>query len=304
MDYLRETIVSLIIPTRNRSAQLKECILSIRKQEGISSNVEIIVVDDGSRDETPRMIENLSVGVSDTPIRYIRLEGRGANACRNVGIQEAQGQIIALIDDDTILPRRWLHVMLQGLVSSGAEVVTGPVRLTAQQIPFRKHGQEISSLLAEVSAPPRGLRGEVLPVLGNMVAWHKVFQRALFDETVRPPVEEIDWVYRVGVRTVFVPEGWVWHNKDLKGLTLRTLLRMAWRRGSETGWWLRTRAGLSSYEKRMHIRRSLGTAVRALGHALTKLCWAGMITTTSELARTLALLGLINRGKRTPKSWR
>jgi len=49
---------------------------------------------------------------------------------------------------------------------------------------------------------------------------------------------------------------------------------------------------------------SIKTCGRALGHATAHRCWGGVVVGLGELAKALALVGLINRGKRLPKSWR
>lgn len=92
-------LFSVIIPTYNRSHSLPAAIRSVQEQ-GIQ-DFEIIVVDDGSKDDIQMVLESLG----DSRIRYVRQENSGANAARNRGISLAQGKYVALLDsDDRFLP--------------------------------------------------------------------------------------------------------------------------------------------------------------------------------------------------------
>jgi len=86
-------LVSVIIPAYNAAAFLPRAVESVLNQT--YSNVEIIVVDDGSTDETPELMEDYSDSV-----RYIRKENGGVASARNAGIQEARGDYIAHLDAD------------------------------------------------------------------------------------------------------------------------------------------------------------------------------------------------------------
>jgi len=87
--------VSVIIPTYNRAWCLREAVDSVLGQE--FNGVELIVVDDGSSDETPQML--LACG---SALRTLRQENRGVSAARNAGIAAARGELIAFLDSDDI----------------------------------------------------------------------------------------------------------------------------------------------------------------------------------------------------------
>jgi len=86
-------LVSAIVPAFNRAATVGRAIDSILGQT--YPRVEVIVVDDGSVDETPRVLE----GYGDR-IRAIRQENAGPSAARNRGIREARGEIVTFLDSD------------------------------------------------------------------------------------------------------------------------------------------------------------------------------------------------------------
>jgi len=91
-------LVSVIIPTYNRSKLLPRAIKSVQRQN--YSPLEIILVDDGSKDNTKELIE------TDYPeIRYMHQENLGISAARNLGISAAKGEWISFLDsDDEWLP--------------------------------------------------------------------------------------------------------------------------------------------------------------------------------------------------------
>ncbi|MGQ9493407.1 MAG: glycosyltransferase family 2 protein [Anaerolineae bacterium] len=99
---------SLIIPTYNRQALLRHCLTAAIAQR--YPDYEIIVVDDGSMDNTGEMVR------SDFPqVRYIRQESnRGPAAARNRGIEIATGEIIAFTDDDCLIPVDFLARLAEG----------------------------------------------------------------------------------------------------------------------------------------------------------------------------------------------
>lgn len=92
--------VSVIIPTYNRAQYLGESISSVLAQEG--PPFEVIVIDDGSTDETPALLERYG-----DAIRIVRQANQGIAAARNAGIAAARGRFIAFHDsDDIALPGR------------------------------------------------------------------------------------------------------------------------------------------------------------------------------------------------------
>jgi glycosyltransferase involved in cell wall biosynthesis len=103
-------LVTAIIPTHNRGALLKRAVDSVLAQTYPS--IEIIVVDDGSTDDTPRIIDVLA---ADNPLVYIRHDRpKGAPAARNAGIERASGRYIAGLDDDD----EWMPERIEKLVAA------------------------------------------------------------------------------------------------------------------------------------------------------------------------------------------
>lgn len=100
--------VSVIIPTYNRAHLVGRAVQSVLNQT--YQNFEVIVVDDGSVDNTEEVVKNFNNEI----IRYIRhKENGGGAAARNTGIREAEGEYIAFLDDDD----EWLPEKLKKQIS-------------------------------------------------------------------------------------------------------------------------------------------------------------------------------------------
>lgn len=294
--------VTLIVPTRNRAPVLERCLESFRSIHADHAPDEIIVVDDCSVDRTAEVV-NQFARTSSAPVKLVKQErAMGANAARNAGLKAAHGEIIVFIDDDVLVRPDWLGELIQGLQRSGCAVVSGAVRLTVDGPIVGKHREEVRSILSEVLEAPRGAHRETVPVVGNMAAFRWVFERAQFDEFVRPPMEEYDWLLRTGVTAAFLPDAWLWHYKTPEQLRLRRLLPLTWRRGGEGGRWMRERMKLPFRERLAIAGGLLATSLRAFGHAVRQFCWGGVIVGLGELSAALALVGLIHHRTRFPES--
>jgi glycosyltransferase involved in cell wall biosynthesis len=97
-------LVSTIIPVFNRPAMLREAVDSVLSQT--YRPIEVIVVDDGSTDETPRVIEELAARYPE--VRGIRRANGGPGMAREAGRGEARGEFIQYLDsDDLLMPRKF-----------------------------------------------------------------------------------------------------------------------------------------------------------------------------------------------------
>lgn len=99
--------ISVIIPTRNRPAYLLELLNSLKSQTLDPSRFEVIVVDNGSDDETRRAVAALE---AETPfrLRYLREPAPGLHNARHAGMMAAQSDILVFADDDILPFDTWL----------------------------------------------------------------------------------------------------------------------------------------------------------------------------------------------------
>ncbi len=99
---MRESIqLSVVIPAYNASAYINECLASVLAQTD-SPPFEVIVVDDGSRDGTGELVQ-----ARFPEVRLLRKDNGGPGSARNLGVENAQGEVVVFIDaDDVMLPGR------------------------------------------------------------------------------------------------------------------------------------------------------------------------------------------------------
>lgn len=92
---------SVVIPTYNRSEKLKNCLKSLFEQDYSKHEYEIVVIDDGSNDDTQQILKKFQKK-SPVPLSFFSQQNQGQAIARNFGIQKAVGEIILLIGDDII----------------------------------------------------------------------------------------------------------------------------------------------------------------------------------------------------------
>lgn len=119
--------VTVIIPARNESANIKACLSALMAQTYPRSLMEIIVVDDLSEDDTAEIVKNF-------PVKLIRNNPKpGTIAFKKqaiaTGISQASGALILTTDADCIVANTWVSTMVNTLQSQRAYMVTGPVKM-------------------------------------------------------------------------------------------------------------------------------------------------------------------------------
>jgi glycosyltransferase involved in cell wall biosynthesis len=181
----------VIIPCFNAAGFLPEAVASIRAQH--YEPLEILIVDDGSTDNTAQAASRLGSG-----IRYFHKENGGPAAARNFGLREARGEWIALLDADDQWPGNKLDLQAGRLAEdSTIDVVTGRIRYIelpgAQKldVQFEEGGQ-----MAYIHLGAALYRRQAFEVVG------------LFNEALRFS-EDHDWFLRAreaGLKIVILRE--------------------------------------------------------------------------------------------------
>ena len=111
-------LVSIIIPTYNREKIIAKALESALNQT--YSEIEVIVVDDGSTDNTKSLIEKY-IKVYGDKLKYFYKENSGVSAARNVGIKVSKGEYISFLDsDDCIFPEK-IEFQLNSIISNNAD---------------------------------------------------------------------------------------------------------------------------------------------------------------------------------------
>lgn len=114
--------ISVVIPTYNRLPILKKCLLSLEQQiikDSIIREYEIILVDDGSTDQTIEWLAKNSQYL--THLRIFQQKHQGAAAARNLGIDKSQGDTIIFIDSDLVVTENFLQAHADALEKGRAK---------------------------------------------------------------------------------------------------------------------------------------------------------------------------------------
>lgn len=106
-------LISVIIPTYNASSFLSQCLETILSQT--YNNLEVIVVDDGSTDDTVQVAKRY-------PVKVIQQVNKGAAAARNTGIHAATGAYLHFMDADDLINLDFYERMLRGILSVDADM--------------------------------------------------------------------------------------------------------------------------------------------------------------------------------------
>lgn len=121
------TLISIIVPIYNVAPYLIRSLNSIRQACcATNENCEVLLVNDGSTDESPKLIADfLRTNVSDDKIQWIVLNRKngGLSAARNTGLDHATGEWISFVDSDDFIPADAYVGFLQVARTSGASVV-------------------------------------------------------------------------------------------------------------------------------------------------------------------------------------
>lgn len=124
--------VSVIIPAYNAAETIERCLDSLRRQK--LRDIEIIVVDDGSTDNTPDVLAKYVA--HDARIRVIRQENAYIGAARNKGLKHAKGKYVGFVDSDDYVSEDFYEKLYQKAEETGKDVVMAPkvnvVRQTGQ----------------------------------------------------------------------------------------------------------------------------------------------------------------------------
>lgn len=116
-------LVSAVVCTRNRSAMTVRAVQSLVDQTADPSDYEILVVDNGSTDDTQERMRELAETTERVALRYVQEPRTGIAHARNTGYKEARGEYIAFIDDDAAAEPDWLERVINNIRGAEAPLV-------------------------------------------------------------------------------------------------------------------------------------------------------------------------------------
>ncbi len=197
---LEKPEVSIILPTFNRAHCIERSLISLFKQ--VYQDFEIIVVDDGSTDQTAQLVSQ----IMDHRVQCVQHpQNLGANAARNTGVRLARGKYVAFQDsDDEWLPEK-LAIQLNALKVAGEKArvafssfwrINGEKKLL---IP--KAGRRMQSCIRNWHKDL--LEGNLITTQALLVERHLLYEAGLFDETL-PRFQDWEFVLILSKLTPFL----------------------------------------------------------------------------------------------------
>jgi len=164
-----EELISIIVPVYNVEKYLQRCVESIQNQ--LYSNLEIILVDDGSQDQSPRICDDFAS--QDNRIKVIHKKNGGQGLARNSALDIATGEYVAFIDSDDWISPEHIKNLYEGLKACSADVAIGS---------YTAVGVNQSQKVCRTSLEERIYEGQditeklILPLIGADVGFHSDVQ--------------------------------------------------------------------------------------------------------------------------------
>lgn len=118
-------ILSIVIPTKNRAKLLEQVLDSIERQPADPDVYEVIVVDNGSTDETKDIVGKCHKKIKN--LRYFYDARPGLHVGRNKGLLKSRGELVGYLDDDVVLFPNWINTILKAFEDKKVSYVGGSV---------------------------------------------------------------------------------------------------------------------------------------------------------------------------------
>ena len=243
-----QVTVSVIVCTRNRAHYLSDCLRSLAAQK-CDSPFEVVVIDNGSTDETPAVIRQWCE--QDPRFRSAREDRPGLSRAKNAGVRAARGGLLVFTDDDVVIEPHWLATYCEFFARHSAESILagGPIIPVPDDLadwPAWFDQPALCELgLLDYQAERPLEEGEYLWG-ANMAIPRTVFTAfGPWDETVgrkgdeRGTFEDVEYQERVkelGGAVWFCPAAFVRHRVDRRTITPRRVVSTAFARGRNAFW--------------------------------------------------------------------
>lgn len=183
--------VSVIVPVYNVEDYLDKCLNSLVNQT--LKNIEIIVVNDGSPDNSQAIIDKYTAQYPDFVKGYIKENG-GLSDARNYGLQFATGEYIGFVDSDDYVECDMFEKLYNKAISQNFDMVVCDVNSV-----YPDHTEFISSLVNSDVFDKELLKKQTVNIYP--VAWNKIYKKSLFESGVRFKksvwYEDVEFLYRL-----------------------------------------------------------------------------------------------------------
>lgn len=172
---MKEILVSVIVPIYNVEKYLQKCIDSLLNQT--YKNIEIILVNDGTLDDSLKICEDNQK--KDSRIKIISQENGGLSKARNTGLENATGEYICFIDSDDFVSEFYVEKLLKNAIETNSDICACGFKYVDEDnnIWMKKHKK--NKIFNKIEA----LRDIFTSIQETeIMVWNKLYKKSLFDE--------------------------------------------------------------------------------------------------------------------------
>ncbi len=206
----RSPTVSVVVPVKDRADELRRCLQSLARVRYPREKLEIVVVDDGSCDESASVARSLGASVISSGGH-----GRGAAAARNQGAAVADGEILAFIDSDCTASEGWLAELVASFEDEDVVAVGGRVEGMHGASSLDRYEAEMSSLcLGKRDRSGQAGKDTFYLPSCNLLVRRRGFALARGFREELQVGEDVDLTWRLrdrGDKIVYTPRGRIFH---------------------------------------------------------------------------------------------
>ena len=167
---MKKDKISIVVPIYNVEQYINKCVTSLITQT--YSNIEIILVDDGSPDDSPKIIDELSK--KDNRIIVIHKKNGGVSSARNVGIEASTGEYILFVDGDDYVDNDFVQYFYD-LINKSVDIDIG-INYSKYSISDKKNGND-DIKVRDSKQIIVDLYAERL----NVAVWNKIYRKSFLD---------------------------------------------------------------------------------------------------------------------------
>jgi len=232
--------ISVVVCTRDRARRLSACLRHLAHARSACGHAsEIIIVDNGSRDETRDVVR---AHAEARPVRYVLEAQPGLSMARNRGIAAARGALVAFTDDDCNVDRDWMQAVIDAFASRPELAILGgmvaPAGDSDRTVSLRMHAEarnvaSADAILATMSGCNMAFRRDVFEHVGS-------FDPAFGKGRRIGSAEDLDLMYRAlrrGLSIVYLPHVVVRHAHGRDSATAVAQVNREYVRGRGAFYW-------------------------------------------------------------------
>lgn len=190
-------MVSVIVPAYNIAPYLERCINSILNQT--YSDIEVLLVDDGSKDDTPMICDKLVQ--KDSRVRVFHKENGGVSSARNLALDHCRGEYISIIDGDDWIEPTLYEDAVQSMQKTGTDVFMFEYFI---DVNGQSHRHSVDKAYYGVIDKEMAIIHSITP--HNRFAWSKVFSKKILLNSHLPGQIRFDTSIILGEDTLFMEQ--------------------------------------------------------------------------------------------------